>query len=90
MTAGASPEALVEELTLAEQVALLAGVDFWHTASSERLGIPALRVSDGPVGAKAVLLDRFRDWYAPIPAVIDATPDAAIIRNDIFDRSTMS
>ena len=52
MTAGASPESLVNELTLAEQVSLLAGVDFWHTASIERLGIPALRVSDGPVGAR--------------------------------------
>jgi FAD-dependent urate hydroxylase len=42
--------------------------------------------NNGPAGAKAALLDRFRDWYAPVPAVIDATPDAAILRNDIFDR----
>jgi 2-polyprenyl-6-methoxyphenol hydroxylase-like FAD-dependent oxidoreductase len=42
--------------------------------------------TDGPKGAKAVLLERFADWYAPIPAVIDATPDAAILRNDIIDR----
>lgn len=42
--------------------------------------------SDGPTGAKAALLERFRDWYTPIPAVIEATPEAAILRNDICDR----
>ena len=34
MTAGNSPEELVGQLTLAEQISLLAGVDFWHTAPS--------------------------------------------------------
>ena len=34
MTAGASPEALIDQLTIDEQVSLLAGVDFWHTAAS--------------------------------------------------------
>ncbi|MCU0706460.1 MAG: FAD-dependent monooxygenase [Fimbriiglobus sp.] len=42
--------------------------------------------SDGPAGAKPVLLDRFRDWYAPVRAVIDATPPDAILRNDLADR----
>lgn len=41
---------------------------------------------DGPAGAKATLLARFQDWYAPIPAVLDATHESAIIRNDICDR----
>lgn len=35
---------------------------------------------------KAFLLQRYRDWYAPIPAVIEATDESAIIRNDIIDR----
>ncbi|PWY79113.1 beta-glucosidase J [Aspergillus heteromorphus CBS 117.55] len=42
----------IEELTLGEKVALTAGVDFWHTASVERLNIPALRMSDGPNGVR--------------------------------------
>ena len=57
MTAGVSPVSLVDELTPAEQVSLLAGADFWHTACIERLGIPALRVSDGPVGARGTRRD---------------------------------
>jgi len=35
---------------------------------------------------KAGLLERFAEWYAPIPAVIEATDEAAILRNDIVDR----
>ena len=45
-------DALVDSLTLDEQVALLAGADFWHTVPIERVGIPAMRVSDGPSGAR--------------------------------------
>jgi beta-glucosidase len=42
----------IAELTLEEKVALLAGVDWWHTASVERLGIPTLKMSDGPAGVR--------------------------------------
>jgi len=41
---------------------------------------------DAPGGHKAELLKRFGDWYPVIPAVIDATPESAILRNDIVDR----
>jgi beta-glucosidase len=45
-------EALLDDLTLAEQVALLAGADFWTTVAVPRLGVPALKVTDGPAGAR--------------------------------------
>ena len=45
-------EELVQQMTLEEKISLLAGVDLWHTVSIERLGIPALRVTDGPNGAR--------------------------------------
>jgi beta-glucosidase len=41
-------EKLLKKLTLAEKVTLLAGKDAWGTAPVERLGIPALLLTDGP------------------------------------------
>ena len=43
---------LVDAMTLAEQVSLLAGADFWSLPAIERLRIGRLRVSDGPNGAR--------------------------------------
>jgi beta-glucosidase len=43
---------LLSQLTLEEKVALLAGSDMWHTTPIPRLDIPALKVSDGPNGAR--------------------------------------
>jgi beta-glucosidase len=45
-------DALLQALTLAEKVSLLAGASFWTTPPIERLGIPAIKVSDGPNGAR--------------------------------------
>ena len=45
-------EGLLGQMTLQEKVALLSGSDFWHTSAIERLGIPALKVTDGPSGAR--------------------------------------
>src|SRR6266568_137642 len=45
-------QSLLRELTLEEKVSLLAGASFWYTTAVERLGIPAIKVSDGPNGAR--------------------------------------
>jgi beta-glucosidase len=45
-------EQLLGQMTLQEKVAMLAGSDMWHTMPVERLGIPALKMSDGPNGAR--------------------------------------
>ena len=89
MTA-ASPGALVDELTLAEQVALLAGVDFWHTAGVERLGIPALRVSDGPVGARGTRFDGPASLDVPCSTALAATWDPTLVERigEVLGRET--
>lgn len=45
-------EQVLSELTLEEKIGLIGGVDFWHTYRVERLGVPAIRVSDGPNGVR--------------------------------------
>lgn len=45
-------EALVDDMTLAEQVSILSGEDFWSLPAVERLGIGKMRVTDGPNGAR--------------------------------------
>ena len=43
---------IVSKLTLEEKASLCSGGDFWHTKAVERLGIPAMMVSDGPHGLR--------------------------------------
>lgn len=45
-------EDILSKMTLEEQVSLLAGADFWTTVPVERLGVPKIKVTDGPNGAR--------------------------------------
>jgi beta-glucosidase len=47
-------EALVRKMMLEEKVSLLAGIDFWHTREIKHLGIPSIKVTDGPHGARTM------------------------------------
>ena len=43
---------LISQMTLEEKAGLCSGADFWSTKGVERLGIPAVSVSDGPHGLR--------------------------------------
>jgi 2-polyprenyl-6-methoxyphenol hydroxylase-like FAD-dependent oxidoreductase len=41
--------------------------------------------NDKPGGRKNEVFDLFHDWHDPIPAVIEATAETDILRNDIYE-----
>lgn len=43
---------LIEDLTLEEKVLLLSGFDAWQTSKIDRLGVPNIKMSDGPNGVR--------------------------------------
>lgn len=45
-------DALVGSLTLDEKASLTAGADIWRTAALGRAGVPAVKMTDGPNGAR--------------------------------------
>jgi beta-glucosidase len=45
-------EALLKKMTLEEKVSMVSGIDFWHTQNIDRLGIPSIKVTDGPHGCR--------------------------------------
>src|SRR3712207_9106760 len=47
---------IADALSLDEKAAFTAGRDMWSTAAVERLGVPSVRVTDGPNGARGLAL----------------------------------
>jgi beta-glucosidase len=45
-------EDALSKLEMHEKIALLTGRDMWHTAPVHRLGIPSIRLTDGPNGVR--------------------------------------
>ena len=63
-------EHLLSQLTLEEKASLTAGSDMWHSTPVERLGIPTLRLSDGPNGVRGLAKDTQPETSASFPVGI--------------------
>ena len=58
-------DSIVEQMTLEEKVGMLHGTSMFSTAGVERLGIPELKMADGPLGVREEIS---RDSWAPAGA----------------------
>ena len=68
-------EALVEQMTLQEKCALITGQDDgFHTAAIEHLGIPSVRMADGPQGVR----NKTNSTYYPCGLSLAASFNRAI------------
>ena len=70
---------LLSELTVDEKASMVAGVDMWYTAAVERLGIPALKMTDGPIGARGERWTGGRSAAFPCGTALGATWDPPLV-----------
>jgi beta-glucosidase len=73
-------ERLVGVLTLDEKASLTAGATMWYLPPVERLGIPALKVSDGPSGVRGDSLIGRRSLALPCGMAVGSTWNPALVR----------
>ena len=66
-------ERLLGEMTLDEKCSLTAGANLWYLPPVERLGLPALKVSDGPSGVRGDSLIGRRSLSLPCGTAIGST-----------------
>lgn len=75
-------EKVLSELTLEEKVSLTAGRDFWHTVPIPRLGVPAIRTSDGPNGVRGTrFFNGTPAGCLPCATALGATFDVDLLRS---------
>src|SRR3974390_1641469 len=73
---------LLDAMTVEEQISLLAGRDSWTTTPVDRLGIPAIKVTDGPTGARGggVLVGGVKAAALPVGIALASTWDTELAR----------
>ncbi|HEX3794087.1 MAG TPA: glycoside hydrolase family 3 C-terminal domain-containing protein [Acidimicrobiales bacterium] len=71
---------LVEAMTVDEKASLTAGIGLWYLPAVERLGVPALKVSDGPSGVRGDSLIGRRSLSLPCGTLIGSTWNPDLVR----------
>jgi 2-polyprenyl-6-methoxyphenol hydroxylase-like FAD-dependent oxidoreductase len=66
------------------QWGMTGGRVYWYATES----VPEEH-GDPPEGRKQGLLKLFRGWHEPVEDLIEATDEAAILRNDVYDRPAL-
>jgi beta-glucosidase len=74
-------EALLAELTLEEKIALCAGKSMWISSSIPRLGIPALKLTDGPNAARGDAMGGVAAACFPVGVALAATWDVELVES---------
>ena len=72
-------DSLLDSLTVDEQISLLAGSDNWHTTAIPDKGIPSMRVSDGPAGARGTSFSGPASVNVPCGTALAATWDPELV-----------
>lgn len=75
-----SPGMVDVELSVERKVALLAGVDNWHTAGFDDPPVPVIRFTDGPAGARGTSWTGPRSASFPCGTALGATFDPELAR----------
>ncbi len=72
--------ALLDAMTLEEKVTLLSGRSFWVTQAIPRLGIPAIKVTDGPNGARGDGVSGKSAASFPVGSALGSTWNPELVR----------
>jgi beta-glucosidase len=70
---------LLGELTLDEKCSLTAGANLWYLPPIERVGLPALKVSDGPSGVRGDSYGGKRSLSLPCGTAVGSTWDPDLV-----------
>jgi beta-glucosidase len=72
-------ETLLDDLDLDDRAALTAGHDDWNTEARPEHGVPAIRVTDGPVGARGQSFTGATAALFPCGSALGATFDPVLV-----------
>ena len=72
-------EKLLMEMTLEEKVSMVAGSGAWHSTGVERLGVPPIKMTDGPNGARGDMQSGCSAVCFPVGSALAATWNADLL-----------